>query len=229
MSSSLNVQLMRIKLLVLCLVISKMATAQGPSDAATVNNGIEYVTPITGNVFENKHPFYQSDHFSEGEITYFGRHYTHILLKYDLSLDRVITLYADGRTEIILYPEQIDSFTVYDQTFVKLPDSLGLPKGFYARIVTTPDYTYYVRYTKSISHQVYVDGAFYDVVHDHHYDYIKVDNAFHSFKSLKDLSELLNANKKQTKIFQRNNPLGSDDALASTARYREYCMNVARF
>lgn len=209
--------------------MGKIALAQAPDDAVTVNNGKEYVTTITGNVLDKKHPFYQSDQFSDGEITYFGRHYSHIKLKYDLSIDQVISVYTDGHTEIILYPERIDSFTIFGQTFQKLPDSLGLPEGFYARIMATPEYTYYVHYAKSISHQVYIDGSFYDVVHDHHYDYLKVANSVHAFKSLKDLSSLLNINKKQTKLFQRNNPLENDDPLSTTVRYREYCMNAARY
>ncbi len=209
------------------------AFAQGPALDNAINNGVEY-TDYYEHMYEAKHPFYVKNAFTWGEVTYFGRHYSRVMLKYDIIKDELITVYADGTTPITLYPEQVDSFKIYGQTFVRMDDESGLPRVYYARIYANNKYQVYAHYTKSMLQQQYVNGGLYDLVSDRDFYYLRSsgDGTYHPFKGLKGLGDLLNVSRKQTKSFQRNNPApGNDDeqdAQASSSRLRDYCVFLSR-
>ncbi|PUZ30280.1 hypothetical protein GA0116948_101291 [Chitinophaga costaii] len=226
-----------VKSLFLCIVVacnlSALAQSSPPPPDNAILNGVEY-TDYYEHMYDAKHPFYMNNAFTWGEVTYFGRHYDRALLKYDIIKDELITVYADSITPITLYPEQVDSFKIYGQKFVRMTNGSGLPPGYYAHIYGNEKFEVFAHYTKSMLQQQYVNGGLYDLVSDHDYYYLKIagDHVFHSFKGLKGLGDLLNAPRKQTKLFQRNNPYtdseNNRDATASSSRLRDYCTFLSK-
>ena len=187
--------------LVASIALQFAVKAQSPLLASTISYGYEY-KDYYQNMYEYKHPFYNKNSFTKGDVCYFGRHYANVQLKYDIIKDQLVTLYTDNLSEIALIPEQVDSFSLYGQTFVRMTQQEGIPAGYYAKIYKGKNYVLYGRYTKSVLPQQFVNGGLYDIVSTRDFYYLKLDNKFHAVKSLKNLGELLSASKKQIKSFK---------------------------
>ncbi|PUZ21607.1 hypothetical protein GA0116948_11051 [Chitinophaga costaii] len=183
---------------------------QYPMDTLSdkIANGVEHIH-YNAPIYENKHPYFNKSGFTLGSVTYFGTTYADKLLKYDIVRDELVTLYTDDTSQITLFPQQVDSFCVFGQTFVSLQNTPGLTPGYYARLFTDSKYVLYGRYNKSILSQQYVNSALYDLVSNREYYFLVIDSHVHPIHSLKAISQLLGADKNARKAFQQ--PANSEE------------------
>ena len=91
-------------------------------------NGTEYKEPSQTN---DEHPFFESEDWVFGNVTYEGKYYEHVPLLYDIVTDRLVTENYYNAEEVSLVIEKINKFTFGDHIFIK-ENHKSLPKsGFY--------------------------------------------------------------------------------------------------
>lgn len=188
-----------IQFLIISLLIFNFSKGQ---DMSTSNlfTGVAY-SDYYENMYEGKHPFYNKNAFtSSGYVYYFGRPYSDVFLKYDVIKDELITIYSDGVSNITLFPEQVDSFKIYNQLFIRLFDEQKKNPKYYAQLYAGNHYKLLIRYTKTVLPQQYVDGALYDLVSEKNYYYLMgIDNKLKELKGTKSLENLMDINHKAAK------------------------------
>lgn len=98
-------------------------------------NGAEY-NPFRE--INNDHPYFGSEYWEEGSITYYGERYDSVPMQYDLLNDILVIEHYDQSgymAEVALHTEKVDYFELLNHTFFHLaPDTataLNLRPGFY--------------------------------------------------------------------------------------------------
>jgi hypothetical protein len=87
----------------------------------------------------NGTPYFESNEWQKGSVTYHSVLYSDVLLKYDLITDELIVLHPNNFFAITLVSERVQSFTLGQQEFVYVPklNKLGLKEsGFYHVLVS---------------------------------------------------------------------------------------------
>jgi hypothetical protein len=97
---------------------------------AAVYNGIEYIDPFAKKRL-NGHPYYLSDDWLDGSITYDGRHYESVSLKFNICSNKVLIEHEQTHAVIELIAEKINSFNLGGARFVRLPATGVIREGFY--------------------------------------------------------------------------------------------------
>lgn len=137
----------------LCFILLLAATSaysqQGPEDTAFIQsaldssvaiyeksiglqhqylNGSAYVEPPrTG----EQHPFFLSDDWTLGPITFDGQQYNNVPMLYDLTIDQVVSESA-GANPQLLQKAKLQKFTLSGHQFIKIDGEASLPEsGFY--------------------------------------------------------------------------------------------------
>lgn len=67
-------------------------------------------------------PFFGSNDFNEGWVNFNGRKYDSLALLYDLVRDQLVVLSPDKQSRIVMHNEFIDSFSLYNHTFIALKE-----------------------------------------------------------------------------------------------------------
>jgi len=98
-------------------------------------NGREY-NPFSEN--SNDHPYFESEYWEQGSITYYGERYDSVAMQYDLLNDVLVIEHYDQSgymAEVLLHTEKVDHFDLLGHTFFRLSADtahvLGLRSGFY--------------------------------------------------------------------------------------------------
>lgn len=151
----------------------------------------------------NGDPFLFANYFLPGEISYNGRTFVNVKLKYDIYSDQV--LIPRSLDQIIqLNKEMIDSFKLVFQnrvyTFARLDNNR--PEGF-VNVLYSGRSILCVRYIKRISTVIsdHTDGSFYQVYEV----YCMTDGAVYRIENEKDIFELLGVYREQVrKIIKEN-------------------------
>ena len=98
-------------------------------------NGAEYNPYREVN---NDHPYFESEYWEDGVITYYGERYDSVPMQYDLLNDLLVIEHYDQRgfvAEVLLHSEKVDSFHLLGHDFFHLAADtagvLGLRSGFY--------------------------------------------------------------------------------------------------
>jgi len=146
--------------------------------------------------------------FLPGSMTIRGKSVPHILLKYDIYNDEILTPLDSGGV-LQLNKEMIDSFSLFYQNksykFIRLPeDSLKVLEG-YANEIYRGKTALEVKYRKKIDRPK-IEGSrdyFYQVSHI----YLVKDGIFHEVGSRSDLFKVLDSDKAKIKDFMKKNKL----------------------
>lgn len=98
-------------------------------------NGSQYKKP---NQTGEQHPFFGSEDWVYGRVTYDKLKYDSVPLLYDITSDKVITENYYNGTEIMLVYEKLNQFEISGHNFIKLHHR-SLPKnGFYELVYDGP-------------------------------------------------------------------------------------------
>jgi len=157
-----------------------------------INNGSVHVNEFR--ILNNKHPYYPTEKFEIGNITYNNQHYFDLAIKYDIYKD--ILVYKPQASDIIsinLIPEKTSSFNINKKKFVYLNSFLSplnpIKSGYYEESVVGKNFTLYIKHhrdRKEIIHETSVLNEF----NDKYEYYIKKDASFHKLNTKKDLIKL---------------------------------------
>ncbi len=178
-----------ILLLLLCLQVK----AQIQTD-----NGIEYAE-YDEPIYDNQFIFYKKPYFTEGEVWYFGRHYNSTPLKFDLVRNTVVTLHTSFQAEISLYYEQLDSFKIFEDTFIKYPQ---IEQGYFCRAFTNSKYLLLIKYSKSTLRQQYENGGIYSLLSSSEAYFLVYKGEIYKIKSLRELAKTIKESTKNLKYLE---------------------------
>lgn len=90
-------------------------------------NGEEYL-PYNFKMFGN--PFFDSTALVFGSVCYSGINYRHVPMFFDLVRQQLVIKGLDDKSYIVLNPHQVDSFKIFDHTFIRI-DGDQIRHGFY--------------------------------------------------------------------------------------------------
>lgn len=168
-------------------------------------NGREWKNPfrrITGD------PFLFAGYFLPGSVTFNGRTFVNIQIRYDIYSDEIMVPRSLDQI-VILNKEMVDSFFfVFDNKFYRFrkinEESQGEPNG-YVNVLYSGRSSLYIKYIKRISTEItdYSDGRFYQV----YTIYFVKDGKPIQVTRLRDMYGLLENEKDQIRKYIKENRL----------------------
>ncbi|MGB4399228.1 MAG: hypothetical protein WBJ10_07655 [Daejeonella sp.] len=105
--------------------------AKANSAQSRLNNGREY---ISTNPRTKGHPFFETNVWTEGNITYDGAEFNNVKMLYDVEKDEVVVLNFLLQNKLSLVKQKVESFRIHQHQFIYLQtDSLNKESsgGFY--------------------------------------------------------------------------------------------------
>ncbi len=166
-------------------------------------NGTDYIIYLPK---YEEHPYFKSDDWTYGSITYWGDLYENVALLYDLTIDQVITEHNRGNP-IKLIAEKIDAFAILDHSFVRLQrdSSNSISEGFYDRLY---DGAVKVFAKHQKIHREKLDAKEIIPRFDESTRYyIYKDGAYNSVKSKGSVIQVFENHKQEVKNFIRKNQI----------------------
>jgi hypothetical protein len=199
---------------------------QSTHDQSRLNNGRKY-KPYSIR-FISGVPFFQTDNFSDGTITYEGGNYDNVNLMYDEVQDMVI-LRTDVAIELIT--ERIEQFSIAGHLFVKLAkDSLNshLAAGFYEQLYKGK-LEIYKKEKKIIKENLSTTEGVRGEIETKVFYYLKKDGVYNLIKKKNNVYEVLRDKESEIQKFIKTNGLNfkidPDNTLAKIAAYYDQLTN----
>ena len=116
--------------------------------------GSEYGTPQTR---DDQHPFFLSDDWIFGTVSYRGQDYENVPLLYDIRADQLVTENYYNAEEIVLVSEKLGEFTIDVHRFIRIQNEdvgYSLPAtGFYQVLYDGPSRTL-ARHQKTLTEDI---------------------------------------------------------------------------
>ena len=170
---------------------------------------VDYAYLISGG-----HPFLGEGKIKNGSVLYNGILYEHVPLLYDLVKQQVVTYNPANVFKIALINEQIDSFTIGQQIFIRLRDSLNrtAPRvGFYEQLYKGR-ITLLKKEKKTMEEDVSnpAEGVKH-LVYTTIFYYIKKGDIYYPVNTKRSLLYALGSRSKEAKKFMRKNDLKMRD------------------
>lgn len=167
---------------------------------------------LNGRIWHNRYakaqgdPYYPSDEFLKGSVTFNGVKYSDLDLRFDICNDELI-LRIESRPVIIMNKEMVDSFSLYFEGRVYHiintgNDASGIFKG-YVNALYSGRSKLYAKYTKII-YPLGADGR-YDLFHQAHSLFFVTDSGVVPVKGKRAMLKLLEAERKEINAYLRNN------------------------
>lgn len=174
-----------------------------PSDAQLLINGRIWRN-LYGKAFG--HQFFLTPESLTGDLTFDGRKYKGLNLKYDIINDELL-LAVPYKPVIILNKEMVDSFTLrYNNRTYNIinmgADSGSVVRG-YVNVLYNGQSALFVKYIKEIQ-PLAVDGK-YDRITERHKIFVRKDNSIIHIAGKAELMNLLRDKKKEIREFIREN------------------------
>jgi hypothetical protein len=168
---------------------------------AELYSGIEYV-PFLDLINEGQ-PYFGSDKFDTGQISYHGINYLNVPILYDLVQEALLIPVSEGQPPVELYNELVDSFSVSGHHFIRLVKEDGVAgspqTGFYEQLYQGRSWVL-KKEEKSISKTLNETGA-YRIIKDKVSYYIKKDGRFYEVKGKGSVLNVLSDKKKDLKKY----------------------------
>ena len=176
---------------------------QSPSEKKLLLNGRiwrnEY-SKVTGD------QFFLTDTYLKGSVTFNGRRFEDLDLKYDIYNDELI-LRIESYPVIFMNKEMVDSFSLYSGNRIYNVinmgiDTTGILRGYVNVLYDGPS-SLYVKYTKKIQ-PLAVDGK-YDLFFQEHQVYLRKGSEIVPVEGKRKLMNLLEDKKKEIRDWLRGN------------------------
>ena len=178
---------------------------QYPSDIQSLLNG-----RIWRNQYSNamNDQFFLANSFLKGSVTFNGRRFNNLDLKYDIANDELI-LSIESYPVILMNKEKVDSFSlVFGNRNYHIinagTDSSDILRGYVNVLYDGPS-TLFVKYTKKIQ-PLAVDGR-YDLFFQEHRIYLKKGKEIVPVSGKRKLLKLLEDKKREIRDYIKNNRL----------------------
>ena len=181
--------------------------------------------------FSEGHPYFFTNKWSKGTITYRGSTYEDVSILYNLITDNVIILDYSGLSKIQLVKEKVTSFSVAGHTFINIcRDSLlssGLRCGFYD-VLATGKITLLVKRTKNIQEVTTETVQIKALPKD--YFYIGHNSVYSPVSKEKTLLELLSDGRNEIKRFIKQHKIryaqNPEEAIVKIVTYYNQIMQT---
>jgi hypothetical protein len=171
-----------------------------------------YMQLLNGRIWHNRYakaqgdPYYLSDEFLKGSVTFNGVKYSDLDLRFDICNDELI-LRTENRPIIIMNKEMVDSFSLYfEGRIYRIINSGNDPSGIlkgYVNVLYAGRSELYAKYTKII-YPLGADGR-YDLFHQAHSLFFVTESGAMPVKGKRALLKLLEAERKEINAYLRNN------------------------
>lgn len=171
---------------------------------AHLYNGGEYVEPRRTN---ETHPFFDSDDWVTGSVTYDNDRYENVPLMFDIYSEKLITESYYGHEEIALVNQKIQRFNIGNHYFERIEqDSLKvLQPGLY-EILYSGNTRALVKRRKDLQEELEAQKVEYYYEPKNSY-YIEKHNVFHHVKSKGSIFKVLEDRKSELKQFLKKSKL----------------------
>jgi hypothetical protein len=182
-------------------------------------NGSDYVIYLPK---DEEHPYFKNDDWGTGSVVYWGELYENIPLLFDLSVDQIITEHDRGNP-IKLLAEKVQSFVIWDHTFVRLyPDDKNkISPGFYDQLYNGKSKVY-AKYSKNYREELESTRVIPQFDENVRY-YLVKDGVFTVVKSKASVLQVLSDHKSEIKNFIRKNHVvfkgNRDQALVRVTQF----------
>ncbi|WP_132052696.1 hypothetical protein [Pseudocnuella soli] len=159
--------------------------------------------------FSVGHPYFQSDKWIKGQVTYDGSTYAEVPMLYNLATDNLVVYNDSTLQKIQLVKEQVDSFSIEGHRFVHICadklQAVGLRCGFYD-VVALGKISLLVKRVRSLQ-QLIADNKVQVHVSAKDQFYLGKDGAYTIVNSKASLLNLLSDHKKEVQRFLKSKKL----------------------
>lgn len=156
---------------------------------------------------ENKHAFFQSDHYAKGGIVYDGIFYPELSIKYDIIRDELLLLAPDHIEGIVLQQEHVNSFTLYEHQFINIkPETSlkGISAGYYD-LLYKGKICLLVKRQKEITEKI--EERVENFISSKDSYYLLKDSSYQQISSKQDLLRLLKSTNDKNEAYIKANKL----------------------
>ena len=174
--------------------------------SSNLYNGMEYeLYPFP---FGDGHQYFETTSYVTGDVHYNGVLYSNVPLRYEIVRDELLLLHYDSIRNINLVKEQIDSFSIGQHKFLRIPkDSVHqiLPEGFYQQL--HPGKTLLLaKHTKTLHEAIEYRTVMFKITYRKRF-YVLKDNVYHPVKNKKDLLRIFRDKKNELQKYIKQDKL----------------------
>ncbi|MBN2665175.1 MAG: hypothetical protein JXR67_01585 [Bacteroidales bacterium] len=167
---------------------------------------------LNGRIWWNKHakvtgdPFFISDSYLKGSVTFNGQSFGNLYLKYDICSDELVYK-PESHPVILLNKEMTDSFKITygfrDYIFFNTGSTPESGPAGYINMLYKGPTSLLVKYAKKI--QPLADQGIYDLFHQEHKIFIRKDTTIIPVTGRKHLMSILGDKKKEVREYRKQN------------------------
>ncbi len=155
-------------------------------------NGVEFINLY--NPINNKHRFFKTSTFSNGEVTYNDQTFYNVSLRYDLFEDHLIVKIENqkGRNQILLLKEKIERFRIGETQFEKIGENEinnAISSGFYELLTENDFFKLYKWNRKELDKGIKNDAVYYEFNEIKPVYIVKTNSEFFEVKRKRDLTK----------------------------------------
>ena len=174
-------------------------------DNTGLYNGTEFTDAFLNT--DGSYRYFKGFDYSKGSVDYNGQKYVNVSLKYDLLEDNLLVRSDDNMSifNVKLIPEFVNSFSIYNNNFVRLIDTnLNISgSGFFERAYIGNDLNLYIKHTKKKKDKALKSGIQYKFTEVNFY-VLKSNGKYHLVNSAKDIEKILPEKKEQIRGFSKS-------------------------
>jgi len=201
-----------IAFLLLIMQPSIMAEPVFAYDTVNQQNNPDKLTLLNGRIWRNPYnrvtgdQFFLANIFFRGSVTFNGKKFDNLDLKYDIHNDELI-LSIESYPVIMLNKEMVDSFSLVSESrilhFINAgEDTPGVLKGYVNVLYGGPS-AFYVKYAKMI--QPLGDDGIYDQFYQRHQAYLRKGAEIVPVEGKRNLLNLLEDKKSEIREYMKKN------------------------
>jgi hypothetical protein len=208
---------------------AKALHSKATSGEGALFNGVEYKA-LNLHSYDDGQPYFLSDDWIDGSISYDGAVYHDIPIQYDLFNDKVIIDHPISHFSLELISEKIKSFELQGHTIVRLtPDSTksSIKPGFY-ELLYNGKIKAYAKHKKDKQERLDAGQIKFAFNEKTHY-YIYKDNIYHQVRSKSSVLKVFYARKTMLRKYIKKNRIdfrkNTASAIAQSAKFYEESEN----
>ncbi len=195
---------------ILFILVSLPYNLSGNTDTLLTQNTSDRDVLLNGRIWWNRHakvtgdPFFISDSYLKGTVTFNGQSFGNLDLKYDIYSDELVYM-PESHPVILLNKEMVDSFKITsgfrDYIFFNAGTTPGSGPAGYLNLLYDGPTSILVKYAKKI--QPLADQGIFDLFHQELKIFLRKDTTIIPVTSRKSLLSLLGDKKKEVREYRK--------------------------
>ncbi|WP_271764873.1 hypothetical protein [Aquimarina algiphila] len=169
-------------------------------------NGVLYTEKY--NLIHKKHQFFNSSDFIPGSVSYEGKEYYGLMIKYNIYEDKVLIKLSNkfGVRTLQLISSNVDNFSISDHKFVNIRSEISTTKesGFYEVLTSNDRFVFYKKHQKIKKELFKEDRLLYDFLDRESY-FLFYNDSYYSIRTKSELNRVFPELKKDITTFYNAN------------------------